>query len=52
MDRNVTIEPYSDKPLVYKIADDGFMLYGVSENFIDDGGNGRDDKTGFLLAQE
>ncbi|MHC5059851.1 MAG: hypothetical protein ACYTFK_02035 [Planctomycetota bacterium] len=32
------IDPFSDKPLVYRKTDDGFTLYSVSENFTDDGG--------------
>ena len=37
------IDPYSDKPLVYKRTDDGFTLYSVGPNFIDDNGlMGRD----------
>ncbi len=39
------IDPWSDKPLVYKRTDDGFMLCGVGSNFRDDGGQvARDDK--------
>jgi len=29
---------YSDGPMHYKITDDGFMLYSVGFNFVDDGG--------------
>ena len=33
------IDPYSDKPLVYKlIADDNFTLYSLGKDFDDDGG--------------
>jgi len=32
------IDPFSDKPLVYKRTDDGFILYSVGYNFADDGG--------------
>ena len=32
------IDPYSDEPLVYRRTDDGFTLYSVGPNFIDDGG--------------
>jgi hypothetical protein len=32
------MDPWSDKPLVYKRTDDVFMLYGVGSNFKDDGG--------------
>jgi len=34
----IPMDPYSDKPLVYKKTDDGFMLYSVGLNFVDDGG--------------
>jgi hypothetical protein len=36
--RELPMDPYSDKPLVYKRTADGFTLYSVSENFTDDGG--------------
>jgi hypothetical protein len=32
------MDPYSDKPLVYRRTEDGFILYSVGLNFIDDGG--------------
>jgi len=32
------IDPWSNKPLVYKKTDDGFMIYGVGRNFKDDSG--------------
>lgn len=31
-------DPYSDGPLIYRKAEDGFMLYSVGANFKDDGG--------------
>ena len=35
----------SDKPLVYKKTDDGFILYSIGEDFKDDGGQiARDDE--------
>jgi hypothetical protein len=34
----IPMDPYSDKALVYKRTDDGFTLYGVGEDFTDDGG--------------
>ncbi len=34
----IPIDPFSDKPLVYKRTEDGFTLYSVSENLTDDGG--------------
>lgn len=36
--KQVPIDPYSDKPLVYKKIDGDFILYGVGLNFTDDGG--------------
>ena len=49
--KELPTDPYNDKPLVYKKTDDNFMLYGVGENFKDDGGtvavvNGRPRKWG------
>jgi len=32
------MDPYSDKPLVYRRTVDSFLLYSVGENFTDDGG--------------
>jgi hypothetical protein len=32
------IDPYSDKPLVYKKTKDNFILYSIGLNFKDDGG--------------
>jgi hypothetical protein len=32
------IDPFSNKPLVYRIVKDGFLLYSISENCIDDDG--------------
>ena len=34
----VSMDPFSDKPLVYKKTDVGFVLYSVGKNFTDDGG--------------
>ena len=43
--KELPIDPFSDKPLVYKKTDGNFILYGVGENFVDDGGEVfRDDK--------
>lgn len=44
--KTVPMDPYSDKPLVYKKIDDGFMLYSVGSNFIDDGGISSTDNRG------
>ena len=40
--KDLPMDPWSDKPLVYKKGDDGFMLYSVGDNFKDDGGIGID----------
>jgi len=43
--KELPMDPWSDKPLVYKRTDDGFILYGVGSNFKDDGGQlTRDDE--------
>jgi hypothetical protein len=35
----VPLDPFSGRGLVYKIAPDGYLLYSVDANRIDDGGN-------------
>jgi len=40
------MDPWSDKPLVYKKTDDDFMLYSVGWNFTDDGGEYGKDRSG------
>lgn len=35
---DVSIDPYSGKSMVYRKTDDGFILYSVGENRIDNGG--------------
>jgi hypothetical protein len=43
--KQLPIDSFSDKPLVYKKTDDNFILYSVGPNFTDDGGEpGRDSK--------
>ncbi len=43
--KEIPVDPFSDKPLVYKKTDDNFILYSVGLNFKDDGGQiSRDDK--------
>jgi hypothetical protein len=39
--RELPIDPFSDKPLVYKKTDDGFLLYSFGRNLKDDGGRPR-----------
>lgn len=34
----VPMDPYSDKPIVYKKTGDDFVLYSLGQNFADDGG--------------
>ena len=36
----LAMDPYSDKPLVYRRTDNGFILYSVGADFDDDGGAG------------
>jgi len=40
------MDPWSDKPLVYKKTDDDFILYSVGYNFTDDGGEYGTDRNG------
>ncbi|MFC1603544.1 hypothetical protein ACFL5F_00830 [Planctomycetota bacterium] len=40
------MDPYSDKPLVYKKTDDDFIIYSVGRNFTDDGGEYAKDRSG------
>jgi hypothetical protein len=39
-----TLDPFSGKPLVVKRIEDGWMVYSVGENGIDDGGSFVDQK--------
>jgi len=34
----IAMDPYSDKPLIYRRMEDDFLLYSVGRNFKDDGG--------------
>jgi hypothetical protein len=36
--KELPIDPFSDRPLVYRRTDDGFLLYSVGLNLKDDGG--------------
>ncbi len=36
--KQLPMDPFSDGPLIYRIMDDGFMLYSAGLNMIDDGG--------------
>ncbi len=43
--KELPMDPYTDKPLIYKKTDGNFTLYSVGPNFKDDGGeSGKDDK--------
>ena len=44
--KELPMDPFSDKPLVYKKTDDDFILYSVGLNFEDDGGKYGKDKKG------
>jgi hypothetical protein len=44
--KKLPMDPFSDKPLVYRKIDDGFTLYSVGYNFTDDGGMAIRDRKG------
>jgi len=44
--KEIPIDPFSDKPLVYKKTDENFILYSVGLNFKDDGGQVGEDYKG------
>jgi uncharacterized membrane protein len=44
--KKIPLDPFSDKPLVYKKTDDNFILYSVGLNFKDDGGQVYRDEKG------
>jgi len=44
--RQLPPDVYSDKPLIYRKTDDGFILYSFGEDFKDDGGKPRIDSEG------
>ncbi len=44
--RQLPLDVYSDKPLVYRKTEDSFILYSFGENFKDDGGKPRTDSGG------
>ena len=43
---------FSGKPLIYKIFPDGFVIYPVGDNGIDDGGGMQPDRIEFLSNLE
>ncbi len=44
--KELPMDPYSDKPLIYKKTKNDFMLYSVGRNFTDDGGVSGTNKKG------
>jgi hypothetical protein len=46
--KSVPMDPYSGAPLIYRVTNDGFTLYSVGEDFVDNGGSPCDwaDETG------
>ena len=51
--KGIPMDPWSDRPLVYRKTEDDFILYSVSFNFTDDGGQVyRDDEGGPRLWAE
>jgi hypothetical protein len=44
--KQLPIDAYSDKPLVYKKTEDNFILYSIGPNFVDDGGKPNRDRKG------
>jgi hypothetical protein len=50
--QEVPIDPFSDKPLVYKKTDDGFKLYSFGPNMIDNGGIGTSRNRWFKDAKD
>jgi hypothetical protein len=40
------MDPFSDDPLIYEVRADGFLLYSVGRDFVDDGGRRGVDKEG------
>jgi hypothetical protein len=44
--KELPMDPFSDKPLVYRKTDDDFILYSAGSNFKDDGGEYARDRRG------
>jgi hypothetical protein len=34
----IPLDPFTNRPLIYRLTNEGFVLYSVSDNFKDDGG--------------
>ena len=47
--KEVPVDPFSDKSIIYRRTDDDFILYSVGFNFTDDGGTRIKDRKGNLL---
>jgi hypothetical protein len=50
--KEATLDPFSNKPLILKHTDDGWLIYSVGINGIDDGGDFTDMKDYGLAARE
>ncbi len=50
--KEIPIDPFSERPLVYKRTADDFTLYSVGQNFEDDGGQVYRDEKGKLHDEE
>jgi len=42
--KDVPGDLFSGKPLIYRLVDQGYLLYSVGANGVDDGGRGNDDE--------
>ncbi|HEV3444358.1 MAG TPA: hypothetical protein VG099_06930 [Gemmataceae bacterium] len=42
--KDVPGDLFSGKPLIYRLVDQGYLLYSVGVNGVDDGGRGSDDE--------
>ena len=40
---SLPVDPFTGKPYLYKPSDDGFLLYSIGQNLIDDGGDDSDE---------
>ena len=40
--KSVPPDPFTDQPLIYRVTADGYLLYSVGRNGVDDGGTGDD----------
>jgi len=48
--KEISIDSFSDKPLVYKKTDDNFLLYSFGENLRDDGGEIVQNNNGSIIV--